>query len=159
MSATQWSRGCAVEQRREGWVGWLLVVCIDRARRGTARLSFSLSHSLSLFHFAPHSAWTSIYLHDVSVVRHFFLSGLSHFFPFFVPFPFNSLRANHPSLMSTSRSIGRCFCRSTNTNSELQTPRRADSDLLDTRNLYVFVFLFLTPSFSLIRGETFVGFH
>lgn len=112
-------------------------MCIDRARRGAAPGSLSpfpiLSLSLSPLRRTPR--WTSIYVHDVSAARHFFLSGLPRFSPsppLPSPLPFNSLRANHPSLMSTSRSIGRCFCRSTNTDSELQTPRRADTDLLDT---------------------------
>lgn len=153
-------------QRRGEWVGWLLVVCIDRAKRGAARLSFSLSYSLfslCLFlslslsltthahththtHSAPRSAWTSIYLPRCFGRAPLFPLWTFSLFFLSASFPFNSLRANHPSLMSMSWSIGHCFCRSTNTDSELQTLRRTDTDLLDTLQPLRLSFLF---SFSL----------
>jgi len=144
LSAARWSRVAPEGWGRGaegGFVGWLLVVCIDRARRGTARLSFSvsllsltlslslfLSLSLSFSHLprlsfcAPHSA-RNIHLPTRCFVHHFSLAGLFSVLP--SPSLWSSV-ASHPRL-------DRCRCprhkqaapvpESTNADSELRASR------------------------------------
>lgn len=107
----------------------------------------SLSLSLSLCAALSACGRPSTYTMFRPCVTFFSLWAFSRFF-FFLPFPFNSLRVDHPSLMSTSRSIGRCFCRSTNTVQRITDAREADTDLLDTLQPLSFLFFSLSLSLS-----------